>query len=352
MKKLRFLAVFLLLLFAGCGCKDLPSATPEPLATPSPTPYSVIKIEPLNPTPTPEPLYPEEGIYTIAWLSDTQYYSRSFPETFLTMTAFLRDNRSALKLGYVVHTGDIVHNYNKDAEWEIAAKAMAALRDIPHGVLAGNHDVGTSKKNYRYFSQYFGDNYTRSFPWYGGGYEENRGHYDLITMGNTDYLFVYMGYAPNSACIEWLNETFAAYPNRVGILCLHEYLDSDMTLKSIGETLQKKVVEKNPNLYLVLSGHRYAVDHLITRFDDDDDGNPDRTVYEMISNYQAFGDFGGDGYLRFLQIDEGEGTLTALSYSPVLSDYSMFDGAQQQEAFTLPLPWLETSQVSFPLPAA
>lgn len=339
----------MVLVMTGCVQK-VPLAEREP--APAPTPKPTIHIELVQPTPTPEPIYPVEGVYTIAWLSDTQHYSRKFPETFLAMTEFLQQRQDILRLGYVIHTGDLVHNYDETVEWDVAVQAMAKLRGIPHGVLAGNHDVGTSRMNYKYFREYFGEEYTANFPWYGGGYKENRGHYDLVTMGNTDYLFVYMGYGPDSFCIQWINETFAAYPDRVGILCLHEYLDTDMELKDIGEVIQKKVVAKNPNLYLVLCGHRYAVDHLTTEFDDDGDGTPDRTVYAMISNYQAFGDYGGDGYLRLLQIHESAGEIRIHAYSPTLDDYDMFDGMEQKESLILPLPWIKETAARFPLPAA
>lgn len=335
MKKLLLYICILVLIFAGCSApivesEPTPVSTAVPTPTPAPTPV---------PTPTPQPIHPAEGIYTIAWISDTQHYSRKFPETFLAMTEFLREQQEALRLGYIIHTGDLVHNYDAPVEWEVAVQAMQSIRDIPHGVLAGNHDVGTSKMNYKYFRKHFGEGYTETFPWYGGGYKNNFGHYDLITLGDTDYLFVYMGYGTNSSCIRWINEVFAAYPDRVGILCLHEYLDTDMELRDIGVSIRKKVVAKNPNLYMVLCGHRYAVDHLVSTFDDDGDGTPERTVYEMISNYQAFGDFGGDGYLRLLQVDEANGKMRILSYSPTLSDYDMFDGLEQRESLVLPLPW-------------
>lgn len=346
MKKiiLPALTFLCMLLLSGCAPETPLPAESVPVSTAS---GPVLLIEPvIRPAPTPEPFCPPEGTYTIAWLSDTQYYSRSFPETFSDMTEFLQENREKLRLGYAVHTGDLIHNFDESAQWETARNAMSALCDIPHGVLAGNHDVGSSRMDYRRFEESFGEAYTQNFPWYGGSYQGNRGHYDLITLGKTDYIFVYMGYGADADGVRWINEVFAAYPGRVGVLCLHEYLDSDVTLRKIGKTLEQEVVSRNPNLYLVLCGHRYAVDHRTAVFDDDGDGVPDRTVYEMISNYQAFGSRGGDGYLRLLQIDESAGEMRILAYSPTLNDYDMFDGTEQRESLSLPLPWVGSTHAA------
>ena len=116
-----------------------------------------------------------------------------------------------------------------------------------------------------------------------------------------------------------------------------------------GRALQKAVLAQCPNVYLVLSGHRYNVAAVPVSFDDDGDGTAERTVYQMIANYQAAGSEGGSGYMRFLQIDEAAGELRAYSYSPYLEDYRYWDepGTENEkypvdpanEEITLPLPW-------------
>ena len=85
-------------------------------------------------------------------------------------------------------------------------------------------------------------------PWYGGSYADNRGHFDLIDAGGTRYVFVYLGYHVDKAGMAFVNETLAAYPDRVGVLCVHSYFDHDCTLTDQGELLYDAVVAKNPNL--------------------------------------------------------------------------------------------------------
>lgn len=275
--------------------------------------------------------------YTIAWISDTQHYSSGSPDTFLTMTRYLKDNQEELYLGYVVHTGDIVADGTSERQWGNAKRAMVEIDAIPHGVLAGNHDVG-SKINYSNFSKNFGEEQFAKEPYYGGSMLDNRNHYDLLTLGDTEYVFVYLGYQPGSDSIAWANNVFEGHADRVGVLCVHDYIDTDSSLRGMGKILREQVVKPNPNIYMVLCGHRYTEDCLIDEFDDDGDGSADRTVYQCIANYQNL-DNGGNGYIRFIRVDEAKGTMQFYTYSPLLGKYRAIPEKAKNQNSVLPLPW-------------
>jgi hypothetical protein len=158
-----------------------------------------------------------------------------------------------------------------------------------------------------------------------------------------------MGFQPTNKAIDWAKSVFKQYPDRIGVLCLHDYYTKQLTLSADGKKWHDKVVAKSPNLYMVLCGHKYGAYCFPETFDDDKDGKEDRTVYQMMFNYQASLHDGGGGYLRLMQIDETAGTLRTLTYSPVLEDYNRFDDPsnreayypfdEQNEEFTMPLPW-------------
>ncbi len=135
---------------AVSGLRTLPPPATATTPPPRPTANIIITSPPAAPT-----IAPWTAPYTIGWISDTQRYSKSYPDTFHAMTQYLRDEQEALNLGYVAHTGDLVHNGDKEAQWKNARSAMDNLLGIPHGVLAGNHDI-KSKSNY---SKYFGADY-------------------------------------------------------------------------------------------------------------------------------------------------------------------------------------------------
>jgi len=308
-----------------------------PVAAPSPTPL-----------PTPEPAPQPTAPYTIAWISDTQHYSMDHPDTFAAMTAFLRDSARRMNLSYIVHTGDIVGSRRSEEQWQNAVRAMSSIAHLPAGVCAGNHDVG-SKVDYAYYARYFGENQVSYRECYGGSFQDNRGHYDLIQAGNSRLLFLYMGYSVTDEGIAWMREVIEAHPDRAVIICTHAYFDTNLSLLSDGERIHDEIAVKYPNVYMVLSGHRYNVACVPEELDDDGDGVPDRTLYQMICNYQAAGTEGGGGYMMFFEIHEAEGFINCYTYSPVLKDYVYFDdisprhgyypNAPESERFTIPVPW-------------
>lgn len=349
MKRLILCLLAACILLCGCAPKAQPPVEFVPgevVEKPNPTPQA-------TPAPTlpPDPLEPAPGVYTIGWFTDPQHYAAKFPDTYYACTRFLADNADRLGMEYLVTTGDLVNDPEDEAQWQIARKAMDMLKDVPHGVLAGNHDQMDEEvwENNTLYMKYFGQEMADK-PYYGGGWQNNRGHYDLIEMGDTSYIFVYLSFKPDQASIDWANQTLAAHPDRVGVLCLHEYFNTDNTLTEDGVILKEQIVAKNPNVYMVLCGHRYSVYDEVAEFDDDGDGTPDRQVLQMIMNYQAAGPEGGDGYIRFMQMDESAGKIYMYSYSPFKDDHVYFDDPLHQqetyavdparEQFTADIPWL------------
>lgn len=355
MRKLFAPLILICLMLAGCtiGTDEVLIATSKPSLSPVPT-STALSISTValtstptpdpTPTPTPAPAYmPAEGAYTIAWVTDTQHYSAKFPDTYFKMTEFLFEKQEEMNLKYIVFTGDFVHNSDEVEQWRVADEAMATIDGIPNGVLAGNHDMTSSKNPYDKYEHYFGAERYEKRSWFGGSYENNRGHYDLIDIGKTEYIFVYMSFEPNRAAYKWVNNVLSEHSDRIAILCLHDYLNSDGTRSKDGEKWFSDVVSANDNVNMVLCGHRYGVYCNVTEVGDG------RIVYEMMANYQAAGDFGGSGYLRLMQFDEARGEIKMITYSPSLDDYNMFDEGlilderyymdASAEEFTIAIPW-------------
>ena len=339
-RNLQILLVFVALValtFGACQTAPPPQSglsSPQAQQSMEATPPARQTASATEPAPTPS-VRPNVS-YTIAWISDTQHYSADYPDTFLAMTRYLRGQQGALGIGYIIHTGDIVSISGNEKEWERAREAMDEIAAIPNGVLAGNHD--RIRKGYSNYLKYFGESFYQGKPWYGGNDGENVNHYDLITMGQTSFVFVYLSYEPDSEAISWANRIFKSYPDRVGVLCTHDYLDGSSNLGANGKKLQQKIVRPNSNVYLVFCGHRYTEDEVPVRFDDNGDGVSDRTVYQCIANYQSL-DLGGSGYIRFLAFDETAGSIRFYTYSPLLNAY----GAPPEQATcktdSLLIPW-------------
>lgn len=58
--------------------------------------------------------------------------------------------------------------------------------------------------------------------------------------------------------------------------------------------------------------------------DDNGDGIPDRSVYQMLADYQG-AEEGYFGYIRLLQSDVANNKLRVKTYSPYLDDYNYYD---------------------------
>ncbi|WP_062077256.1 metallophosphoesterase [Demequina globuliformis] len=277
--------------------------------------------EPHHPEDTPRDAYD----FTLAWESDTQYYNarEDIYDRQLSIHDYLLEVREDINLQYMVHTGDIVDWSNDEEQWKRADAAYSPLDDagLPYGVLAGNHDVDQTTNDYGPYSQWFGDARFADNPWFGGSHEDNRGHYDLITAGGIDFLFLYMGWGAMDEQIAWMNDTLAAYPERVAVVSLHEYMLTTGGLGPLPQRIFDEVIATQPTVRFVLSGHYHDAYTRLDSFDDNGDGDDDRTVTSMLFDYQDLPD-GGQGYLRLLHFDNEARTIQVRTYSDYLGDYT------------------------------
>jgi Lamin Tail Domain/S-layer homology domain/Calcineurin-like phosphoesterase len=266
--------------------------------------------------------------YTFVWMSDTQYYSESYPHIFRRMTEWIAEKQQELNIQYVFHTGDIVDEAEDEMQWKNANEAMSVLdqHNIPYGVLAGNHDVGHKTGDYNQYSKYFGEKRFKGKDYYGESYKNNRGHYDLVSVNGNDFIMIYMGWGVNDEDIAWINEVLAKYPDRMAILNFHEYLLVSGNRSPIGDKIYEKVVVPNKNVIAVLCGHYHDSETLIDEVDDNKDGKPDRKVYQILADYQG-GPEGGQGFMRLLHVNPIENKIYVKTYSPYLNKYNYYDSA-------------------------
>ncbi len=108
--------------------------------------------------------------FTLAVIPDTQFYSELYPAIFTAQTQWIADNKEAQNIVFATHLGDIIDDYESDAEWENAQTAMNIIRDagIPYSLVPGNHDVNMDAADPTRFDTYFSPACFSSFSWYGG----------------------------------------------------------------------------------------------------------------------------------------------------------------------------------------
>ena len=274
---------------------------------------------------------PADYDFAFAWITDTQGYVQRYPHHFTQMNQWIVDNRDSWKISYVMHTGDIVDDWDAIYQWENADEAMRIFDDagMPYGVLGGNHDVAMTLDDREAYYNYFGEWRVKDQPTFGGSYENNYGHYDLISQNGQDFIIVYMSWNIYQDEIDWMNEVLAKYSDRKAILCFHAYThvntSVDGLLDYFGVLIRDQVVKKNPNVFAVLNGHYSGATYQTVMFDDDGDGTKERTVYQICTDYQSVTQ-GGMQYIKFLYFDLDSDKVFVNSYSPYYNEFNYYDG--------------------------
>lgn len=271
--------------------------------------------------------------FTLVWFTDPQYYASSFPHIYDFLGDWLVSEYKKGSYGYAINTGDLVNNASDKSQWNIADRNFKKLDDsnVPYGVLAGNHDVSIHGLNYSKFMKYFGTGRYKNKPWYGGSSDNNRNHYDLITLGRHDFIILYLGYdtrLPNKTAA-WSNRVLEAYPGRTAIVAMHDYLTVDSELTEMAEAVLENIIKKNDNVKLVLCGHYHGVSRNIRTVRNKDGSS--RKVLEILCDYQN-APKGGNGFLRLLTFHPSSNTLCVTTYSPYIHQYNFFD--KRADTFT------------------
>lgn len=278
-----------------------------------------------------------EDPFSILWLSDIQMYAKSHPAVLDRMTEWIAENAAALNVKYAILTGDLVHNAGAEEQWANVERSLERVEGVvPLFTIAGNHDMVDG--SYDAYLSRFGQARFEALPSFGGAYEEGRGRYDLLHVGGVRLLLIGMSYGIDADGLDWMNRVLADHPDHAAIVCLHAYIDAEGAYIAGGRRVRNAVVWPNPNVKLVLCGHRHGVYHDTVAFDADRDGTKDHVVHQLLSNYQG-APMGGGGYLCILTFQPQTGTLHVRTYSPYYDDADYFDHRPGLESFTLPFPF-------------
>lgn len=261
--------------------------------------------------------------YMFVWMSDTQGYSGYAPEVYDAMTEWIVKNAEEKNIKFVFHTGDVVDQSDAVQQWENADRALRKIDGVvPYSILAGNHDLLGEGDIYAAYLSHFGSSRfagQANILWY----KEGEASAQILETGGMNYLVLAIGFNPDEDTVAWANQILSKYRDIPIILTTHNYLRVDGTLSTTGERLYQEIVLKNSNIHLVLCGHNHNAEKNIVQIDDDGDGTTDRTVYQLLADYQETPG-SGNGYMRLLTINEEQKSLHVTTYSPFLNDYHYF----------------------------
>ncbi|GAB4094618.1 hypothetical protein GCM10028787_00930 [Brachybacterium horti] len=343
---------------------------------------------------------PDDYDFSLMHITDTQYLSQGatqkataaereeWASAYEDSYRWVAEHGEEHKLAYVAHTGDIIEDWNTGAtdrgkaeeEMQFASDTQKILEDtgVPHSVLPGNHDNlgGGDTGTDSLYNQYFGaeryealaqqDSWKEAgaeyHPWKEG---DNDNSYTLFSAGGQDFIALSLGYIVTDEEAAWASDVLDQYAGRDAILLTHAYNKPSSepdgrggTFSQDGQIIREQILEKHPNVALVLSGHEHGVS-IGVRTDVGEAGND---VVELLADYQFYevgsdqlglteeGGYGKDTGLRFgaaffrlLQFDLDRGEVSVDTYSPYMDEFGAteydtkdrYDG--REDDFRLPV---------------
>jgi len=297
----------------------------------------------------------EAESFTFIILPDTQHYTLKYPQIFTSQTQWIKDNKKAMNIVFVLHEGDFT-NGDTDVEWQRANTSMSILDGVvPYTFCAGNHEfpnAGRPPANCRdnaKLNQYFPPGRFENEPWWGGCDPNNPdARYVFFDAAGMGFMIVSLEFGPNDAMLRWANQVVSEFPNKRIIFLTHCYMYEDDTRVgpgdqwgcrgwagdgNDGEQMWDKFVKLHENIFLVLSGHILG-DGLGRLTSTGVNGNP---VHQILANYQdppiPIGN-GGNGWLRIMKFVPRENKIEVRTYSPWLDKFA----ADEQNQFDLVYP--------------
>ncbi|MEE2991375.1 MAG: metallophosphoesterase [Planctomycetota bacterium] len=277
-----------------------------------------------------------EKSFSVILLPDTQNYAEKYPETYVNQTLWIRKQLKEDNIKFAVHLGDIVQTPTKKNEWENANRAMQILDGVvPYSMVPGNHDMVVKERNTTLYNEFFSPRRFEDRKWYGGHMgTTNDNNYCFFEGGGLKFMVISLEFAPRDETLAWAAGICQKHPDRRVIVATHCYMrpkgrdtscaTSYNVAGNSGEQMWQKLIRKQKNIFLVVSGHVLGVG---LQTSTNDAGGK---VLEMLTDYQGLPN-GGDGWLRTLKFIPSENRIQVITYSPLLDKYNK----EAKEAFSI-----------------
>ncbi|MCZ6616516.1 MAG: metallophosphoesterase [Gammaproteobacteria bacterium] len=351
-------------------------------------------------------------VFSIIVVPDTQIYVEQNPEIFEAQVQWIVDNQVAENIIYVAHLGDLKDDLSCDnktvtngtgggrTEWAIVDDTFVVLENanIPYGVVPGNHDFDqlnggcpnfSTQRPLSDYNQFFGPTRFNGQPYYGDPSvptpgnrvtNSNEDNFTLFGFGGVEFIAINLAYkqAANSSGndqeVTWADALLKAYPNRLGIITTHYFLNQNPEVgvggsrNNFGPYGQEVYdgLSNNPNLFMMLSAHQRGeawrvettgrgglnpVQVLLSDYQSVNyPSNPNNVDYGNLNGNR--GNFGDAGFIRIMRFDMVTGMVNIETFIPpvpflgrnnaLVSDYFPGSGTGMDKD--------TASNLSFPFP--
>jgi len=253
----------------------------------------------------------QKYLFTVAWVTDTQYLSKYYPDVLRDMVEWLNSEGRKGRIHYVVNTGDLVDDWNNVTQWRTFTSYWGNLT-VENDVLAGNHD-NYGGANWTYFDSYF----------------PNRQYYYKLKNG---WLFIFLSYSivNNNVVQAWLRDLVKMHNEKIVVLT-HAYI-SETSIILDGSYIRSVLNETATRNFTAWCGHfplsRIEIVHRI-------EGN----IVAILHDFQSYKN-GGNGYLVLVDMYENG------FYMHLYSVREDFDGRGKGKGYELSVVLFPPEQTS------
>jgi hypothetical protein len=261
--------------------------------------------------------------FTIAVIPDTQYLFDRDRGDSAPLEASLRyivDTQREHNTVFAAHLGDLTEN-GLASEFDKIGETFRAFdrRRVGYSVLAGNHDIDSSKDDQRGRSPYldtFGPGRFRASPTFRGATPDGYNTYHVFRAAGRDWLVLALDWRPSKGGIQWAKDVLRRHPKSPVILTTHEFVHADSgdgkaELSTFGQRLWDELVAGSDQIFLTLNGHFWPPGRTVLR------NNAGHDVHAHITNYQDRY-YGGSAMIRLYRFDLERDTIDVETLSPWL----------------------------------
>ena len=214
-------------------------------------------------------------------------------------------NRAAENLAFASALGDVTQDGIQN-EVDRASDAYRILErgKLPYSILAGNHDINSSKDDTRgsspFLTAFKPQTRYANDPTFIGSDASGYNTAHVFTGGGHQWLVLALDWRTSSAGLAWAQSVLDAHKTMPTIVTTHETLASDASgnasLTSYGTSLWNNLIKKNDQIFLALCGHNWPVGRTTLK------NNFGHDVYLNLADYQdEF--YGGAGMIRTYAFD-------------------------------------------------
>ncbi|MFY1828878.1 metallophosphoesterase [Myxococcus fulvus] len=273
---------------------------------------------------------PVDTKFTLVIVPDTQNEVVSSSTLIDHRMQWLADNKAALDIRFVGHTGDMANWDTPDhIQYVRAGNAFQKLdaAGIPYAIAIGNHDtaatcpggsacpgnVNANLRNTTTFNTYFPPSrFTRLGGVFEAGKSDNSFH--TFTAGGLNWLVLSLELWARTDAVTWARNVLAQHPNHNVIVLTHSHQNSGGAIEQgnggYGNNSPQYVFDNalklHPNVRFIFSGHVGTHAYRAVT------GTQGNTIHQMLTAYHD----GTSNPTRLIEIDTAANTFSSRVYLP------------------------------------